>query len=143
MARWKFLVDKGFSRIKLSQSKKFFLVDGFLVVPAPGDIFLHLLVGEGSLFHSVHVVLVAVVLLIADHRWQFGKDNRVVVFRFIGGEFYLVHELVGLGDESLDADSGVLVVGEGKGIVEGGLLVELGVPAHDVLWKIILYHIND
>ena len=69
MARWKFLVDEGFSRIELSQSKKFFLVDGFLVVPALGDIFLHLFVGKGSLLHSVHVVLVAVVLLIADHRW--------------------------------------------------------------------------
>ena len=143
MARCKFLVNKGFSRIEFPQSKEFFLADSFLIVPAPGNILLHLLVGEGSLLHPVHVVLIVVVLLVADHRWQFGEDNRVVVFRLIGGEFNLVHELVGLGDEPLDADSVVFVLGEADGLVEGGLLVELGVPAHDVLWKIILYHIND
>lgn len=133
MARCKFLVYKGFSRIELPQSKEFLLVDGFLVVPASGDIFLHLLVGEGSFLHSVHVVLVVMILLIADHCRQFGEDNRIVIFCFIGGEFYLVHELVGLGDKSLDADSVFLMVGKGYGFVEGGLLIELGVPAHDVL----------
>lgn len=66
--------------------------------PALRKIFLHLLVDEGSLVHEEHIDIIDVVVMVAEHGWQFGHRSRVVVLGIIGSVLDLVHQRVRLSD---------------------------------------------